>query len=128
MGDCKVSFFCSVNEWYLFTLNLKVYIFLLLRTLIAQTFRSFVAEIINRLRCHFSSFVLLAQKKIKITNVMFAIYLDKLAIIFIFIANVAYVKLSYLCTANMKQTLKLKYYGKEECYYAIQDLGYIVVQ
>ena len=100
----------------------------MLRTLIAQTFRSFVAEIINRLRCHFSSYVLLVQRKIKNANTMFAICLDRLSNISTFVANIVCAKLPYLCTANMKQTLKLKYYGKEECYYAIQDLGYIVVQ
>ena len=54
---------------------------------------------------------------------MFAICLDGLSNIFTFIANIVCVKLPYLCTANMKQTLKLKYYGKEERYYAIQNLG-----
>ena len=59
---------------------------------------------------------------------MFVICLYELSNIFIFVANIVCAKLPYFCTANMKQTLKLKYYGKEECYYAIQDLGYIVVQ
>ena len=54
---------------------------------------------------------------------MFAICLDGLSNISTFVANIVCAKLPYLCTANMKQTLKLKYYGKEECYYAIQNLG-----
>ena len=50
---------------------------------------------------------------------MFAICLDGLSNIFTFVANIVCVIYTYLCTANMEQILKLKYYGKEKCYYAI---------
>lgn len=67
----------------------------------------------------FTYCVLLVQRKIKVAHIMFVLYLGMFAIIFIFAANIECAVLTYFCTANRKQTLKLIYYGKEECYYAI---------
>ena len=59
---------------------------------------------------------------------MFAKYFDVFVIIPTFVTNIVCAKLTYFCTANRKQTLKLIYYGKEKCYYAIQDIGFFIIR
>ena len=40
-----------------------------------------------------------------------------------FVANIECVLADYLCGANSRTNTRIIYYGKEERYYAIQDLG-----